>query len=157
MATKHLRQQIREALAAALTGLSTAGARVYVSRAPEMAFQASELPGLKIDTLEGGDITPLSLGGVQRYLERNLRVTLTAVVSAVSGYQDTTDAILKEVEEALSTSVAANTLGGLVKSITPDGEPEVQLNAEGDYTVAEARQLFIAVYITALNAPTVAQ
>lgn len=152
----HVRKQIRAALVTALTGLSTTGNNVFAGRASDRELQASNLPALKIDTVDGGDIETLSMGGVARLLERRLVVTLTAVVKSNSTPQDTVDQIFKEVEVALSASVSANTLGGLVKHITPIGEPQIEIVGEGETTVVEGKQNFLAPYVTALNAPDAA-
>lgn len=154
--TTHVRKQIRAALVTALTGLTTTGSNVFSGRPPDREFQDTQLPALEIDTIEGGDISTLSMGGVSRRLERQLVVTITASVKANSSYLDTLDLVLKEVEIALGANVSANTLGGLVKHITPIGEPQVDITGEGQKIVARARQNFLAPYVTALNAPDVA-
>ena len=153
MATKHVRQQIREALVTALTGLTTTGSNVFNGRPEDQELQTTELPALLIDTIEGGDINSLSMGGVSRIIERQLIITITGAVKANSGYLDTLDDIFKEVETALAASVSANTLGGLVKYINPTAEPQVEISGEADKIIARASQPFVAPYITALNSP----
>ncbi|MEY2654030.1 MAG: hypothetical protein RLZZ524_1058, partial [Pseudomonadota bacterium] len=45
----HLRQQIREAVAGAVTGLTTTGARVYQGRV--YPLEDAQLPGLTVSSL----------------------------------------------------------------------------------------------------------
>lgn len=143
----HLRDQIRAAAAAALTGLATTGARVYVSRAQDM--QAANLPGLRLYTTEES-AEMLSLG-IARIRQRTLTLIVEACVKAASGYDDTVDDIAKEVEIALD---ASNTLGGLCKWIEPT-QFTLELGGEGDKVVAVGRMTFEVRYYAAQGTPDV--
>jgi hypothetical protein len=145
----HVRTQIRKAITAALTGLTTAGDRVFESYPHPL--QDKDLPGLKIDTVLPGQINPGSMGGKARLLERQLLVSVTACVKQNAGYQDVVDAMLFEAEVALAND---NTLGGLCKWIRPFTEPGFD-TAPGERTSQAATQVFEVVYVTALNAPNV--
>lgn len=91
----HVRQQLRAAVASALTGLPTTGARIYTARA--YALEDTETPALLIATpsesAEAGDIHG-SIG-------RQVTVTVTAVVKSTGAVQDLLDQIAAEVEPAL--------------------------------------------------------
>ncbi len=109
----HKRTLIRAALVARLTGLTTCGAHVYASRLKPLA--ATELPAILVTT--AGEDIPASAMTLGRPLQRDLGVHLLVIVKAVSGYEDTADTILGEIEAALFDSTAHNTLDGTALSI----------------------------------------
>lgn len=107
----HARQQIREAVASALTGLTTTGSRVYQERTRDL--RDADLPGLVITTDEERiEAETVSFPPTQM---RELTVTITAVARATSALDDTLDTMVGEVETALYASSSANTLTGKVK------------------------------------------
>lgn len=120
----HKRTTIRNALVAALTGLATCGNRVYPSRLKPL--QANELPALLVST--GAEETPEGayLYGNQG-IKRTLFVRIDIIDKAVSGYEDTVDTALAEIEAKLFGSPTLNTLGNIVHSLALDaiGEPEL--------------------------------
>lgn len=143
----HVRQQIREALATVLTGLTTTASRVYQSRLVQL--EADELPALLIATnsesVEVLDfVTNPTLG-------RALTIDVTAVAKAVSNLDDTLDKVIKEVEIAIS---ASNTLGGLVRDVVLTGI-EIEMNAEAEVPTGQAVLTFNANYYTRAQAPDV--
>lgn len=143
----HVRQQIREALAAVVTSLATTGARVYQSRVVQL--EANELPALLIATnSESIDVLDFVSNPS---LERTLTINVTAVAKAVSNLDDTLDQIIKEVEVAVSTS---NTLGGLVKDVVLTGI-EIEMNADAEMPTGQAVLTFNANYYTRAQAPDV--
>lgn len=107
----HLRRQIREGVAIAVTSLPTTGARVFQSRV--YPAQTAELPGLLVYT-RGDTITPETIHG-PRLLQRNVQLEVVAVAKAAADLDDTLDQICKEVEIALADPVA--TLASIAKSI----------------------------------------
>lgn len=146
----HVRQQVREAVSTLLTGLTTTESRVYQSRITPL--QANELPALLVatngETLEALSVTNNPL------LERSLTITVTAVAKAVSNLDDTLDAMIKEVEQAINASATANTLNGLVKEISLK-ELEIEMNAEAEMPIGQATMTFIASYYTQAATPDV--
>lgn len=107
----HQRQTIREAIVTRLTGLTTSGSRVYASRLKPLLD--AELPAILVST--GGealdDATYLKTG---LPVARPLEVRIDLVAKAVSGFENTVDLMLSEVEAALFDTPAHNTLSGLV-------------------------------------------
>ena len=85
--TVHVRQQIRDAAAVALTGLTTTGARVYASRVYPM--QDANLPGLRIFT--PSETSQSIEMGTSRLRERTLTLVIEACVKTNTGYADTAD------------------------------------------------------------------
>lgn len=142
----HVRQQIREAAATALTGLTTSGARVYQSRVHPL--DADKLPCLLVntddETVESLQITAPSL------LDRSLELTIRAVAKASSNLDDTLDTMVAEVETVLGNS----TLGGKVKTLVLSG---ITVEIEQlDKPVGIASMKFITTYMTVANAPSTA-
>lgn len=146
----HVRQQIRESLAGLLTGLTTTGSNVYQSRLKPL--QANELPALLIAT-DSEKIEPQGMG-VNPMLERQLNISVKVIAKAMSNLDDTLDACIKEVEQAVNASVAANTLNGLVKE-TLLTDIEIDMNADSDMPTGQATLLFIASYYTQAATPDV--
>jgi len=119
----HKRTQIRQAIASALAGLVTCGARVYPSRLRPLT--AAEVPAMLVSTgSEELDTETLFLNQAQRRL---LTVRVDIVVKASDGYEDTADTALQELEGRLFDSTAHNALGGIALSTTlaSIGDPEM--------------------------------
>lgn len=144
----HLRKQIRVAAAAALTGLSTTGARVFTSRA--RAIQASDLPCLRVFG-DDESIETASMGQ-QRRRHRTLSLFVEAMAQGNSAPEDTADQITKEVEVALD---ANNGLGGLVKWIEPR-RINTDYGGDADSIVVTVRMEFEILYYSEMGAPDVA-
>jgi hypothetical protein len=143
----HIRQQIRDAVKTALTGLSTTGANVFDSRVYEL--NDAELPALRIFT-NGEDVEIESMG-LSRLHKRTLELVVEACVKQNGVFDDTLDAIIKEIEVAL----AANQGAGGAKWIQLQ-KIEVELAGEGEKPAGVGRMTFQVPYITALGAPDVA-
>lgn len=146
----HVRQQVREALGTLLLGLATSGARVYQSRITPL--QDSQLPALLIAT-NSESIETLGIG-INPMLERSLTITITAVAKVVGNLDNTLDAMIKEVEQVINATAAANTLNGLVKELTFK-DIEIDMNANGDMPTGHAIMTFIASYYTQAATPDV--
>lgn len=143
MPAVHVRRQIREAVATALTGLSTTGARVSQARmAPR---RASDLPCLLVETADERIEQT-----AQSRLTRELTVIVRCFAKANTALDDTLDQIAGEVETALA---AAGTLGGLV----PGGVTPVQASIDFDDTLEQPAGVLVmeyrAVYFGALGSP----
>lgn len=106
----HVRRQIREAAAAALTGLTTTGARVFQSRIHPLRDQ--DLPCLLISTDDEQIEAENAVAGGE--LTRDLTLTVRGVAKATANLDDTLDGIAEEVEPVLNGA----SLGGLVKRCT---------------------------------------
>lgn len=106
----HVRRQIREAAATAVTGLSTTGARIFQSRIHPL--RDADLPCLLISTDdEQIEAENAVMGGE---LTRDLTLTVRGVAKANANLDDTLDAIAEQVEPVLNGA----SLGGLVKRCT---------------------------------------
>lgn len=147
----HVREQIAAAFVTAVTGLTTTGTNVTRDRDTEAnPLQADELPGLIVD--DDGDGAEIISLGVGRYLNRTMRIRVTAHVKAVSGYKTQLNQILKEVEVAIATTTLT---GAKYATLAEVGAREV--SEAGDQPTARQAFGFDVFYITAHNAPDVAQ
>jgi len=135
----HVRAQIRAAVAARVTGLTTTGARVYVNNVDPLAV--GELPAL---TIRNGaeQIDRQSIGSPNPYTRRAQTIIVTANARATSAPWDTTDLILKEVEIAMLGTIDAITLGGLALDTMLVAIDEPRISGEGDRLVASTDMQF---------------
>jgi len=151
----HVRQQIREAVATKLTGLTTTGSRVLVGRTRPLG--AGYSPTLLVYT------TPAASGGqesVQRasldgLLERRMMLSVVGHVQEPSPCDDTLDDIAVEVETALAQALEDGDFLGLVKDLVLQSTIN-QVDAEGDRHVGAIRLVFSVLYYTLENSPQTA-
>ena len=147
----HLRKQLRDAFAAAVTGLTTTGSRVYTGRTSALAADAS--PSLLID-MGAEDIVPEGiLAGRQRTTQRTLEILARAAVKQNTGYLDTLDTIALEVEHAIA---ANQSLGGLSKSVQLAAIDEPDLEGQAEKNIAVMALHFNVTYYATLAAPQTA-
>lgn len=143
----HMRQQIREALATALTGLTTTSTRVYENRINPL--QAANLPCLVI-TAESEEIEYGAAGGLSRRQHRNLTLTVKGIAKASANVDDTLDTISKEVEVAVA---AAGTLSGKVGGGLQLQRVSIEMDGDGDKTVGIVSMEFNGTYYTMEGIP----
>lgn len=140
----HIRKQLRAAVKAAVTGLTTTGARVFDARV--YPLQAAELPALVIYVSDRVDPLTVDVPDLQR---RDMDVRIEGYASAATNVHDTLDLIGKEVEIALS---AALTVAGASVTLTYTGS-DVDGSAEGDAPKGVIVMRFITDLYTAAGAP----
>lgn len=145
---KHVRNQIREQIAATLNNLTTTGNRVYESRVYPLATGGT--PALLVYT-KSEDSMPEVIG-TNRLSSRNLTVAVEIYVKATSNFDDTIDTSAKEVEIAIA---ADPTLNGLAKDCYLEST-EIDFNAEGETPLAYATLNFLTNYYVKEQAPDVA-
>lgn len=143
----HVRQQIREAVAAAVTGLATTGTSVFVNKITPN--EAQSLPNLLVFT--NGESSEADAMGESRGLMRSLDVVIDATAEG-DGIDDMLDTIASEVETAIDTDAA---LAALVKNITL-ASTSVSRSAAGQTPMMGLRMTFTATYRTRKGAPTTA-
>lgn len=140
----HVRTQIRNAVASALTGLNTTGSNVFKSHVYPIG--EDQLPGLTVHTLgEASELMAVSSSGTR--MKRVLELSVTAYVKDASSSDETVDTIMVEVEEALQADA---TVRNLVKFITPR-DLSIDYSGEGDVPVAIATQNFDVEYHTLIG------
>lgn len=109
----HLRKQIRNAVASAVTGLATTETRVHKARVLPLD-SATALPALLVFAPENDveTVENLTLTAPRRQ-RRDFDLTVTGLAAAGAAIEDTLDAIAAEVEAVLGGS----TLGGLATDL----------------------------------------
>lgn len=95
----HVRRQIREAVATAVTGLSTTSTRVFQSRV--YPLRDADLPCLLVST-ESEEIEPATIGSI---VQRAMEIHVKAVAKANVNLDDTLDQIALEVETAMAGAI----------------------------------------------------
>lgn len=144
----HVRNQVREAAAALLTGLATTGPHVFQSRV--YPLQDEELPCLLIST--EGELVGYMTMGFPRRQNRTITLSVKALSKTVLDLDDVLDAICKEVEVALLTPTS---LPGLAKDIQLKSTA-IGLHGEGERPIGVAVMSFEVTVHTRENAPDVA-
>ncbi len=137
----HARQAIREAVAAAVTGLASTGARVFQSR----MHAQDALPCLLVTT-NGEEVSREDLGDLE---ERELDVEVVGVAKAAADVDDDLDDIAAEVETAIG---ANNTLGGRVKRMHLTGI-RIEFDDELEQPVGLVRITYRCTYYTNAGVP----
>lgn len=139
----HVRKSIRDNIATTLTGLTTTGSNVYVTRFYPLAD--AKVSGLCVYT--NSEATEFSTLTPPRTQMRTLEVMVEAYVKGVSSIDDTIDTIAVEVEEALATDL---TRGGYAKD-TKIISFEASYAGEGDQPVGVGRFTVEVLYATLEN------
>ena len=143
----HLRQSIRERVAADVTSLVTTGANVFQSRI--FPVEDSKLPCLLVyTTSEDSEVTEMAS---PRPMTRILNVVVQGVVGAAQP-DDTLDLISKEVEVALAGDVSINSLAN--NSFL--SSTEIEFNAEGAKPIGTVILNFSVEYRNLDNDPETA-
>jgi hypothetical protein len=142
----HLHKQIRAAVVAKLTGLTTSGSRIYANRLQPLPDTTS--PTLLV-TLDEETATQATFH-TNPYYQRELRLSVAAIVKATSALDDTLDLMSKEVEVALAAgiTVGSSTLDVFYAGMSFEDE-------QSDKPVGIKRMSFTIPYTAAANAPDV--
>jgi hypothetical protein len=143
----HARDKIRDAVAVAVTGLTTTRNRVFTSRIHPV--NDNELPCLLVFTRSESS-SPQTLKP-PRLIERNLSVMIEGYVKIIEGYDQKLDKIAVEVEQAIynSTSLAAQLRDIFLT------ETEIKITGDAEKPVAVVSMTFNARYHTAENDPEI--
>lgn len=140
----HVRQQIREAVATAITGLASA-ASVHQSRVYDL--EAGDLPAFKVYTLsEGSERDSLSY---PRGTRRQLQVVVEAAAKAAADLDDTLDTLCAEVETAIAADIS---LGGLSQDAYLE-TTQIEFNDGGDQPHGTATMSWVVEYRVRETAP----
>tara|TARA_R110001606_G_scaffold219784_6_gene367685 strand:- start:3290 stop:3733 length:444 start_codon:yes stop_codon:yes gene_type:complete len=139
----HVRNQIRDAIVTAVTGLTTTGTNIFRSRV--FPLETTKLPALCVFT-KSEDVEFDTLH-IPRSINRVLDVAVEAYVTGTANYDNTLDTIAVEVEEALSADV---TLGGKSKDLQVIAF-EADYIGDGEQTVAVGRFTVQVQYRTLEN------
>jgi hypothetical protein len=141
----HIRQQIRDAFATTLTGLTTTGANVYKARVEPLEIE--NLPALVIQT--PADERMGASGPPPRAFHRNLTVVVQGYALTGGAVVDTLDTIAAEVETAVANNY---TMGGLLKDCLLSST-EISTSGESAQPSGVLTMEFAAIYHHTENAP----
>lgn len=137
----HARQQLREAMVAACTGLTTTGSTVSAS----MVYPHNTLPSLNIIA---DNETTIDTSYQTNHI-RELTVTVEARSKATADLDDTLDTICAEVETAvMADSSLANLTRDIILSST-----EIEYNAKLEQPIGVARMIWLLHYYIDATAP----
>jgi hypothetical protein len=145
----HLRKQIREAIATAVTGLTTTGARVFQSRV--YPLEETDFPALRIYT--PSEQSRRETIHAPALMSRTLLLRVEGVCRATADVDDTLDLIAKEVEIALAMPCAA--LAGIASFLTLVAT-DIQIDSEGQQPTGAIALTYEVLYHSFENAPDVA-
>ncbi len=141
----HVRQQLREAIATAVTGLTTTSTRVFQNRVYQIS--QTELPCLMVMT-DGDRVENLTVHAPYQQ-QRETQVRIEAIAMATDDLDDTLDTICKEVEIAI-----ANSASSLVNGMSLKGT-RIDFEAIGEQPTGKATMIFSQDLYTLSNAPDV--
>ena len=141
----HKRTTIRNALTLALTGLATCGARVYPSRIKPLT--ATDLPAILVSTGGEDEADAIAMYGNKPAI-RNLIARLDIMVKAATGYEDTADTILAEIEAVLFDTPPHNTLSGVVHSVSLASIADPEMDDSSDKPVVRLPVILRVAYST---------
>lgn len=142
----HARDNIQDALIAALTGLATTGANVIDDETYPVGD--AKLPCLQV--LVGDEPQIEESGGETPVLERQLELQVRGVVKDGASIRHALNAIIAEVEIAMHQ---AGTLSGKVKDISAPKSIRVGRDHSLEKTVGIAEVNFIVTYYTRAGTP----
>jgi len=101
----HVNKQVRDAVIARVTGLTTTGARVHSYRVNPLD-SITELPALIVRTISDTAVEAFVYQG--RVYERQIEVLITAYAAATADLDDALDLIRKEVEQAIGETLGVS-------------------------------------------------
>lgn len=141
----HARQQLRDAVGTAVSGLTTTGANVYTGRV--YPLQSDELPCLWVNTVaEDAEAQTIDFDAV---LLRTVTVEIRGQARAVSDIADVLDNIAEEVETALAGTVS---VGGKSVALEYAGA-QIDFSGDIDQPVGTVAMRWTAQLFTLASAP----
>ena len=148
----HARKQIRDYVAAGLTGLTTTGDRVRVGRVRPLA--AAHDPTLLI--YMRSETSERTVRGAPPKIERKCTLHLEGRVSTADEPDDLLDTIAAEIEAGVAALIDYGTgqfFGGLVQNVQ-FVSTEMLAEAEGERIAGGVRLSYLVTYRTVEGAPT---
>ncbi len=142
----HIRRQLREAVATAITGLTATGSRVFQSRA--YPLQVSDLPCLVV-TADGDSIEQETIH--RPYVQaRQVQLRIEGYAVGTVDLDDTLDGICKEIEVAVDNATLS-----MVDDIGFAGT-QLDTSVVGQQPVGKLTMIYRITVRTMSNSPDVA-
>ena len=147
----HVQQQILDAIQAVLIAAATpAGGRVYIDHLDPLSVD--QLPAILVEEAPSGEsVASSTVSGVQR---RDLRVSITPVVSHATEYGARARDLGLQIEKALHAAVPQLTALAKAGYALETGRP--LLSGEGKDAKAARQQIWRFSYLVRPGAPDVA-
>jgi hypothetical protein len=142
----HIRHQIRDAAGDAVTGLLTAGTRVFKSRIYPLTD--AEMPALLVYTTTEDS----ERDGMGETLARSLSLVVEGYIKSSATIDNQLDKLSAEVESAMASD---RTLGGLARDCYLSGT-EINFTGDGEVPIGVVTMTFLITYFTKMQTPTVA-
>ena len=142
----HVREQLRKAVATAVTGLTTTGSKVFSNRVYPLS--ETDLPCLMI-TSSGDEIEVMTMH-LPYQQQRRTNIRIEAIVRGVTGFDDTLDTICSEVETAIANASSALVKGMYLKATG------IEFDGSGEQPIVRASMVFYKDLWTESNAPQTA-
>jgi len=140
----HVRQQIREAITTAITGLATTGSRVWDSRLPAEPLQQNQIPAWIVAPFAGeGEELERDAMSPAAEDSRLFALPIIGIATGATGkaIADTLDTMAAELEAAIAAvALAGVTFRLLSTEFDSDTEPAERL--EGSITLTYAAYYF---------------
>lgn len=136
----HVRQQIREAAAAALAGVSQIGGRIFESRL--YPLQDADLPCVLVSTV-GEEIAPET---VKTIVRRGVKLAVIIKAKTTTDFDDLVDAICVEVETDLAAAAGASLRNLELVEVDIDFD-------ESDQPIGTAVLSYVVTVFTNVNDP----
>lgn len=140
----HARKSLRDAVVAAVTGLTTTGARVFATHSERLVASEADLPCLLV--YYAAD-TEQSEHDSDENLSRQVRIVVRALVKEATGAEDVLDAIAEDVESSVP-----RTVGGALDCIPVSTKVTFPTDA-GDAEIASIAIEFLVWYRTQIGNP----
>lgn len=150
----HARKQIRDAVVAMLTDLSTTGRNVFPSRVYSLADE--ELPSVSVFTGDANNdevVTKVTLGNTTKFplFKRDCPLLIEGHAKISDDIDDVLDQIALEIEVAMSNPI---TIGERTVPAQLRSTAKV-LSGDSEDQIGVVRLLYIVTYVTAENTPDV--
>jgi hypothetical protein len=146
----HLRNQIRDRVVVALTGLNTTGSNVY--QTPLLTPEEQTLPALVvyIDSEISGETATMT------NINRECLLHVDGYVEASATVLDTLDLISKEVEIKLATVGIVNSAGASIVQDHYLTSTDIEIMTDETRPLGVVSMAYFVQYRTTFNAPDVA-
>lgn len=135
------RTEVRAAFAAALTGLTATGDRVFLARTRPV--EATELPAILVFSGEASHVATTMSGKAVAW---RYQIRVDILVKERTGAEQAADQILDEINAALFSAPGAQTLGGKVRTLQLIGIGEPDLDDSTDKPTLRVPVLYEATY-----------
>lgn len=142
--TTHVRQQIREAVATLVTGLTTTGSRVHQSRMRPVADG-----GLPCLLVHSNDTERVDMADADTLQQRELPIVIRGLAKGGTTLDDTLDAIALEVETAMATNPRLSGKAQMSRLVSVDTD----FDGSTDKPVGEIQLTYAFTYFVQAGSP----